>query len=110
MKNKDLINIGGYERISPSTIMMLKADSNYTIIYLINGKKILSSTNIGIFEKRLKDFLFFRPNRSVIINLEFMSTFVNKEKTGDCMKIRMKNETDISISRRRAAKFLKIVQ
>jgi two-component system LytT family response regulator len=110
MKNNDLINIGGYEKISPTNIMMLKADSNYTVIHLVDGKQILSSTNIGILEKRLKDFLFFRPNRSVIINLEFMSAFVNKEKTGDCMRIRMKNDTDISISGRRAAEFLKIVQ
>lgn len=107
MKTNKLIHIGGYEKISPTSIMMLKADANYTIIYLEDGKQILSSTNIGILEKRLKDFLFFRPNRSFIVNLQYMSGFedINKIK-----KIRMKNDTDISISRRRTAEFLKIVQ
>lgn len=107
MKTNKLIHIGGYEKISPTSIMMLKADANYTIIYLEDGRKILSSTNIGLLEKRLKDYLFFRPNRSVVVNLQFMSGFDDNDKT---TKIRMKNDTDISISRRRTAEFLKIVQ
>lgn len=107
MNTNKLICIGGYERISPANIMMLKADSNYTIIYLKDGKQILSSTNIGILEKRLKDFLFFRPNRSFVVNLQFMSGFEDINKT---TRIRMENNTDISISRRRTAEFLKIVQ
>lgn len=107
MKTNKLVNIGGYEKISPTKIVMLKADINYTIIYLEDGKKILSSTTIGILEKRLKDFLFFRPNRSFVVNLQFMSGFDDKDKT---TRIRMRNDTDISISRRRTAEFLKIVQ
>lgn len=107
MNTLKLIDIGGYEKISPTSIMMLKADANYTIIYLEDGRKILSSTTIGILEKRLKDYLFFRPNRSFIINLQFMSGFDDYDKT---KKIRMKNDTNISISRRRTAEFLKIVQ
>ncbi len=107
MNSNKLVCIGGYERISPMAIIMLKADSNYTIIYLENGKQILSSTNIGILEKRLKDFLFFRPNRSFVINLKFMSGFDDNHKS---TRILMQNDTNIPISRRRTAEFLKIVQ
>ncbi|GAB3523334.1 LytR/AlgR family response regulator transcription factor [Emticicia fontis] len=101
MKNKDLIKIGGYEKISPTNIMMLKADSNYTIIYLVDGKQILSSTNIGILEKRLKDFLFFRPNRSFVVNQSFISKFVDKTQTGSFAVIELKNKEQIRVSRRK---------
>ncbi len=69
MKTNKLIHLGSRKNISPANILMLKADTNYTIIYLDNGSKILSSTTLRKFEERLKDFQFFRPNRSIIFNL-----------------------------------------
>lgn len=108
MNSTKLVHIGGHVKICPSKIIMLKADINYTIIYLADGKQILSSTNLGSFEKRLKEFLFFRPNRSFVINLKFISNF--DDATGSSLKIRMKNDENISISRRRTAEFLRIIQ
>jgi DNA-binding LytR/AlgR family response regulator len=58
---------------------MLKSDINYTVIYLDDGSQILSSTTIGILEKRLKEFNFFRQSRSFIINLQFVADFEKKK-------------------------------
>lgn len=88
---------------------MLKADVNYTNIYLDDGSQILSSTTIGILEKRLLAFNFFRPNRSVVINLKYISDFENKAQTGDFSKILLKNNQKIPLSRRKTLQFLKIV-
>lgn len=109
MKIENLVQIGGHKKISPESILMLKADSNYTHIFLDNGKCILSSTTIGILEKRLKGFHFFRPNRSVIVNLKYITIFENKAQTGHFSSILMKDNTKISISRRKNAEFQKII-
>ncbi|WP_435355960.1 LytR/AlgR family response regulator transcription factor [Emticicia sp. SJ17W-69] len=109
MKTNKLIHLGSRKNISPANILMLKSDSNYTIIYLNDGSKIMSSTTLGIIEKRLKDFGFFRPNRSTIFNLEFMADYENKAQSG-YGRISLKNNEKIALSRRKSEAFLKIFQ
>jgi two-component system LytT family response regulator len=81
---------------------MLKADINYTHILLEDGSTILSSRTLGLFEKRLYSYSFFRPNRSVIINLDYMASFQK-----DSFTIKMENDELINISRRRTKQFFK---
>jgi DNA-binding LytR/AlgR family response regulator len=109
MKN-NLIHLGSRKNISPSNILMLKSDINYTIIYLKDGSKIMSSTTMGKIEKRLKDFHFFRPNRSIIFNLDFMADFEDKAQSGSFGKILLKNNEKIALSRRKSEAFFKIIQ
>ncbi len=110
MKTENLVQIGGHQKISSESILMLKADSNYTHIFLDNGKCILSSTTMGKIEKRLKGFQFFRPNRSVIFNLEFMAEYEDKAQSGSHGNILLKNNEKIALSRRKTEAFLKIIQ
>ena len=109
MNPNELIHLGSRKKISASSILMLKADINYTLIYLDDGNQILSSTTIGVLEKRLKAYNFFRPNKSFVINLAFMLDYENKVTSSDIVKILLKNDLKISLSRRRTAQFLKIV-
>lgn len=102
MNKELLINIDKGTTVRSSEILMLKADINYTHILLEDGSTILSSRTLGIFEKRLYSYSFFRPNRSVIINLNYMASFQRESFT-----IKMENNELISISRRRAKQFLK---
>ena len=102
MNNELLITIDKRMTIRSSEILMLKADINYTHILLEDGSTILSSRTLGIFERRLFNYSFFRPNRSVIINLNYMASFQKESST-----IKMENDELINISRRRAKKFLK---
>ena len=109
MKTNSLIHLGSRKNIAPDTILMLKSDVNYTIIYLIDGSKIMSSTTMGKIEKRLKDFQFFRPNRSIIFNLNFMADFEGKAQSGSYGQILLKNKEKIALSRRKSKAFLKIL-
>ncbi|RYU92971.1 LytR/AlgR family response regulator transcription factor [Emticicia agri] len=96
MEQQALIRLGWHHKIDPDTILLLKADCNYTQIYLNNGSMILSSTTLGILQKKLSQYQFFRPNRSMLINLNYMIDF---EK--DTSTIRLANDEVIYISRRR---------
>ena len=100
MNNETLIHLGSRMKVSPQKIVMLKADVNYTSVHLINGKTFITATTIGILENRLKNLCFFRPNRSVIINLDYMVGF---EKTS--AQIKMENNEVFKISRRRVQDF-----
>ena len=110
MNNDLLIHVGGRKSVAVNSILMLKANINYTLIFLDDGSQILSSTTIGILEKRLKDYQFFRPNRSTIINLEFMADFEKKSQVGSYSRIVLKNNEEVLISRRRTMKFLRVMQ
>jgi DNA-binding LytR/AlgR family response regulator len=82
---------------------MLKADVNYSSVYLEDGSTFITATTIGILEDRLKIFCFFRPNRSVILNLGYMLEF---EKV--TVQIKMENNETFKISRRKTKHFEKL--
>lgn len=110
MKTETLISIGGRKKIAPTRILMLKADINYTLVFLDDGSKILSSTTIGILEKRLKEYSFFRTHRSTIINLQYFSNFECTDKISSFSIIRLKNDAKIPLSRRKTPEFLKVIK
>lgn len=95
------LHLGGRIKASPEEILLLKADVNYTQIFFSDGSSFLSSTCIGVLEKRLQDSgQFFRPNRSYIINLSYVAEFEIFSNT-----IKMENKEAISLSRRKAKLF-----
>ncbi|GAB2639323.1 hypothetical protein GCM10027035_36340 [Emticicia sediminis] len=103
MNQEPLLHIGGRLKVAPKNIRLLKAEINYTQIYLEDGSTLLSSITLGILEKRLQDFSFFRPNRSVLINLDYVVDF---EATSS--QIIMENRQTFKISRRRTKHFYSI--
>ncbi|MFD2524106.1 LytR/AlgR family response regulator transcription factor [Emticicia soli] len=96
MTQEPLIRLGWHTKIDPGTILFMKADSNYTEVHLNNGNIILSATSLGRLAKRLPSCQFIRPNRSVLVNLDFMTEY---QKIGK--SIRMNNNEVIKVSRRR---------
>jgi two-component system LytT family response regulator len=64
--------LGGFVLINPDEILYCKAEANYTDIFLTNQHKHTISLNIGNIEKVLTGTKFFRTNRSVIINTEYL--------------------------------------
>ena len=95
------IAIGGRIKILPETVILLEADINYTKLYLANGKQIVVATTLKQLEKRFLVLQnFFRPHKSQIVNLNFITTYdlANSEIT-------MQNHHTVFISRRRKTKF-----
>lgn len=93
-----LIHLGGRMYFSPTELLYLKAQENYTLIHLINGQKHLVATTLGKLEIRLEQFGFLRANRSTLINTkEIMGT---KDKK-DVLYVRLRNNSLIDVSRRR---------
>lgn len=69
--------------IEPQDIVFCKAKGNYTTFYLKNTREELITKNIGTVESMLPSMMFYRIDRSTLINLLFL-TRINKI-TQTCM-------------------------
>lgn len=110
MNMENQVLIGGYKKISPANILLLKADTNYTITYLTDGTHFLSATTLGIMEERLKGFNFYRTHRSTLINLQHLSNCEGLNFENMVSEVKMKNNVNIPIARRKVPDFLKTIQ
>jgi DNA-binding LytR/AlgR family response regulator len=110
MKTENEISLGGYRHISPSSILMLKADTNYTITYLIDGSHFLSATTLGVLEERLKNFNFFRTHRSTIVNLQYVNKIEEQDHLNFKDEIKPLCDQSIPIARRKLSDFLRKIE
>jgi DNA-binding LytR/AlgR family response regulator len=89
------IKVGGRKKVTPSEVILLVADANYTQIYFENGEKLLVATTLKKLQSCFEATnFFFRNHRSSIVNLRYIKEF---DQTG----IIMKNKQTLRISRRR---------
>lgn len=88
-------------------IVLFEADGVYTKVYLQNGKSELISKTLKHFSDQLNDKpIFYKPHRSYLINLKYMSQLVKK----DGYHIVLENKKTIPIARDKKEEFLKLVQ
>lgn len=92
----------GFSLYPLSDIVYLEADSNYTILHLSDGQKIVSTKTLSEYEELLSETVFFRIHKSTIINLQHLAEYSRTE--GDFAIL--DNRTRLDISRRRLAGFL----
>jgi two-component system LytT family response regulator len=95
----------GYEIIAYSEIVHLEASESYTTIHLNNGKKLLSSKNIKVYENKLDPKVFFRTHKSHLINLKHVA----KYHKGSGGSIVMADGSSVDVSKRKKEELLDIL-
>lgn len=85
-------------QIKPDDIILIKADFNYSIFHLLNGKKLTLAKTLLECEYMLETEPFYRPSRSYMINLKHLVKVSEYE-------VLMKNNFKTPISRRRKDAF-----
>ncbi len=93
----------GFEILPCKEIVHLEASESYTTIYLADGKKLLSSKNIKVYEDKLNPDLFFRVHKSHIINMRYHLKGFNRMDGNSAV---MSNGKHIPIARRKVQPFL----
>ena len=102
-ENKIMINTNeGAIFIKVGDIIKLESESNYTIIYLENNKKIIASKTLSIFEEMLEALNFMRVHRSFVINLTKVK---NIEYDNGNYSVKMSDKSIVEISRRKKKDF-----
>ncbi len=90
------------ELVHPSEIIYCESDSNYTIVYLSDGRKKLISRTLGEFEEMLEPFQFCRAHNSFLVNMDEVREYV---KT-DGGYLVLKNGKNIPVSKTKREKLL----
>ncbi len=91
--------------VAPEEIIHIAGESNYSTFHLTDGKKIVVSKTLKEFEDILFKYHFFRVHKSHLINLAYLKK-INK---GIEFSITMKNDSELEVSSRKKADFLKIL-
>ena len=88
--------------IDTDHIVRLEADSNYTNIHLLDGKKIISAKTLQEYEEQLAASYFYRIHKTHLINISNVEKYVRGENA--C--VIMKDKSCLEISRRKKTDFL----
>jgi two-component system, LytTR family, response regulator len=88
--------------IDTANIIRLEADSNYTHIYLIDGKRITSAKTLKEYEDQLLASDFYRIHRTTLINAGNVERYVR----GEDAHVVMKDKSCLEVSRRKKTDFL----
>lgn len=96
----------GYEFLKVEEIVTVIADGNYSVFHLKNDVRIVASITLKQIEALLPSNLFYRTHRSSMVNIKFVTKFLNR----DGGVVIMENKMEISIARRKKEEFLKIMK
>ena len=67
------------EFVKMENIVQVLADQNYCSFYLLEGGVIITSKNIGVYEKSLDEYDFMRVHRSHIVNLHLVKRYIKPD-------------------------------
>ncbi|SDH05472.1 LytR/AlgR family response regulator transcription factor [Winogradskyella thalassocola] len=96
----------GIRFVSHEDILIFEADGAYTKVYLQNGKTELICKTLKHFSEQLSNKpLFYKPHRSFVINLKYMTEITKK----DGLQVIMSNNKSIPIARERKDEFMDII-
>jgi two-component system LytT family response regulator len=89
--------ISGMIFIKVPDILYCEADSNYTKIFLINKKKIVSSRTLKEYEELLEDNGFIRIHHSHLVNKSHVVQYIK----GEGGQVLMADGVSLNVSRRK---------
>jgi two-component system LytT family response regulator len=95
----------GLEFIVIKTIMHIESSSNYSRIFLTDGKSLLVTKLLKDFEDLLLPYNFYRVHNSHLINLVYIKKYIR----GDGGQVVLQDGTTIDVARRKKDEFIKII-
>ncbi|MCP4443395.1 MAG: response regulator transcription factor [Aureispira sp.] len=97
-------SVDEFHFVRMTDIIRCEASSNYTIIYLNTGKKIVAPKTLKEFEELLAPEGFFRVHQSHLINLKHTNQFLKTKNL-----IRMSDGSEVEVSRRKKTLFMDLI-
>lgn len=91
------------EFVNPADIIVCSSDSNYTLVYLADGRKKLLSKTLKEFDELLSPLNFYRPHHSHLVNLAHVKEYIR----ADGGYLVMSNKMNIPVSRNKKEDLLK---
>lgn len=98
-------SMDSFEFIEKSEILYCEADSNYSIVHLQNGNKIISTYTLKKMDELLSEEHFYRVHKSFILNVNFVDRILK----GNGGAVVMANKAEIPIARRKKDQFFNLL-
>ena len=89
-----------------NNIVYCRSDNSYTSFYLNSGEEIVVSKGLKEYIDLLKDYGFFRPHQSYLVNLNY----VTKVEKADGGFVILKNGKEIPVSLRQKKKLIDLLE
>jgi two-component system, LytTR family, response regulator len=96
----------GLKIVEDNTIVHLEAHGNCTMIYFEDGSRYLDTRTLKIYEQMLDTHKFFRVHKSHIINLNYLTEYLNEDGHFAILK----GSINIPVARNRVAEFVKMLK
>jgi len=96
----------GIKIVYQKNILRLKAEGNCTMLYFINGDHFLDTRTLKIYEELLDIDLFYRIHKSHIINLNYITDYINENGS----VVKLKNGEEIPVSRSKISEFTSLLK
>ncbi|MFT5581014.1 MAG: two-component system LytT family response regulator [Psychromonas sp.] len=93
----------GLKIVEDDTIINLEASGNCTMLHFADGSRYLDTRTLKVYENLLNPHKFFRIHKSHIINLMFLTDYMNE----DGHFAQMKTGERIPVARNRVSDFVK---
>lgn len=94
----------GVHFINLNDIVRVEAESNYSVFYFADKKKLTVSKTLKQVEEVLNSYTFFRPHKSYIINLGYIKTYIR----GNGGTIVLTDGSEVELSREKKHEFLEL--
>ena len=94
----------GYEFVKVNSILRCEGIQRCTKIVLKDNSILVSSYNLGEFVKKLKNFKFFSPHRSHLINLRYLKKYSREGH------ITLTNGESVPVAKRKKQEFIDLIK
>ncbi|MEZ0184728.1 LytR/AlgR family response regulator transcription factor [Flavobacterium oncorhynchi] len=101
-----IVSLDKIDFVKKEDVIFCMADGKYTTISLRDGRKIVSSKNLGEYEKVLDSVSFYRIHHGYIINIRYLVSIRKKEG----FYCELVNKISIPVSKRRQESFTKFIK
>lgn len=91
--------------LAVNEILRLQSESNYTIFYLENAKKILVAKTLKNFEEKLLPYNFIRIHQSHLINISHLKEIDHADNL-----VIMADGSSVEISKRKKKEFMDLIE
>lgn len=96
----------GFEIVSIQDITQFSAENNYTNVHLKNGRKILVTRTIKVYDDLLSSSGFMRTHQSHLVNLLSITKYTN----GDGGYVTLSDNSVVDVARRKKDSLLKLLK
>lgn len=99
-------SLEGVHFINIKDIVRVEAQSNYSVFHFADKRKMTASKTLKQVEEALEGYSFFRPHKSYVINLHYISRYIR----GEGGVIIMADGSEVEVSRNKKKEFLELFE